>query len=186
MRVEIIKNFITEEVAEVLNTFTLSSINKGVFKDGVISRQFNPPGSQMVTRFSPEIVFPNEAFNIQNKLKTLLSLSDTDLHTFAHHTSIVVNCSFAPARVIKHIDPKQNGLSLLRCNILSSAPEAGGLLHVEDTPITQPELSVYFCLVSDYHHYVTPVEGDKPRILWQFGFNVDKEAWESGQIKVQQ
>jgi hypothetical protein len=184
MRVEVIKNFITQAEAAVLNNFTLDGVNRGVFKDGIVSRQFNPPGSQMVTRFSPEIVFPKEALNIQNRLKTLLNLGDTDIYTFAHHTGIVVNCSFAPARVIKHIDPKQNGLSLLRCNILSSASKAGGVMHVEDEPVINPELSVYFCLVSDYHHYVTPVEGDKPRILWQFGFNVNKDAWESGQIKV--
>jgi hypothetical protein len=139
----------------------------------------------MVTRFSPEIVFPKTALDIQNRLKTLLSLQDKDIHTLSHDTSIIVNCSFAPARVIKHRDGGQYGLSLLRCNVLSSAPEAGGLLHVEDTPIEQNELSVYFCLVTDYYHYVTAVEGNKPRILWQFGFNVEKEAWESGQIKVQ-
>jgi hypothetical protein len=186
MRIEVVKNFITVEEAEVLNTFTLDGVKKGVFKNGIISRELNPFNAQMVTRFTPEIVFPKEALNIQNRLKTLLGLGDTDIHTFGHHTSIIVNCSFAPARVIKHMDPKQNGLSLLRCNILSSAPKAGGLLHVEDEPVIQPELSIYFCLVSDYYHYVTAVEGDKPRILWQFGFNVSKEAWESGQIKVQQ
>jgi hypothetical protein len=185
MRVEILENFVTKEDAAVLNEFTLNGIREGSFTEGVASKHLNPPNVQMVTRFSPKTVFPKVALDIQNKLKVLLGLEDKDIHTFFHPTSIVVNCSFAPARVFRHKDHKQNDLSLLRCNVLSSAPEAGGVLHVEDKPIEQPELSVYFCLVTDYYHYVTAVEGDKPRILWQFGFNVDKEAWESGQIKVQ-
>lgn len=185
MRVEVLENFISAEEASVLNKFTLDGIASGDFKEGVTSKHLNPPNVQMVTRFSPEIVFPRTALDIQDKLKVLLGLKDSDVYTFFHPTSIIVNCSFAPARVFRHKDHKQNGLSLLRCNVLSSAPEAGGVLHVEDVPVEQPELSVYFCLVTDYYHHVTAVEGNKPRILWQFGFNVEKDAWESGQIKVQ-
>jgi hypothetical protein len=185
MRVELLENFVTKEDAAVLNEFTLNGVREGNFSEGLTSAHINPPKSQMVTRFNPSIVFPKTALSIQDKLKYRLGLSDKDIHTLFHPTSIIVNCSFEHAGVVRHIDNKQHDLSLLRCNLLSSAPEGGGLLYINDLPFTQPELSVYCCLVSDYYHHVTTVKGTKPRILWQFGFNVEKEAWESGQIKVQ-
>lgn len=184
MRVELLENFITKEEAEVLNLFTINGVINKTFSEGICSKHLNPPNTQMVTRFDTTIKFPLVAMDILERLKLLLKLENKDIHTLFSPSSIVVNCSFEPARVVKHIDSKQNGLSLLRCNVLSSAPEEGGLLHVDDVPIPQNELSVYFCLVTDHYHHVSAVKGKKPRILWQYGFNVDTDDWNSGKIKV--
>lgn len=184
MRVEIVDNFISSAEAEELNLFTINGVINKTFLNGKMSSHLNPLGAQMVTRFTPQIVFPETALNIQNRLKKLLDLNDNDIYTLGHPLGIVVNCSFRPAKVVRHKDTKQNGFSLLRCNVLSSAPESGGVLHVDDIPFQQKELSVYFCLVTDHYHYVTEVEGVKPRILWQYGFNVFTDDWNSGKIKV--
>jgi hypothetical protein len=74
-------------------------------------------------------------------------------------------------------------LSLLRCTVVSSEPISGGDLVVEDTVFKVPELGIYFCLVSEHEHYLTEVQGDKPRIIWQFGFNVPAEDWNNFKIK---
>jgi hypothetical protein len=56
---------------------------------------------------------------------------------------------------------------------------------VEDAEFNVPELGIYFCLVSEHTHSVTKVEGSKPRIVWQFGFNVNADDWNLEKIKVQ-
>lgn len=185
MRVEIIPEFISAEEAVALNSFTLERISSGVFSEGMTSKHLNPVNTQMVSRFNPGIKFPELALRIQDRLCNRLNLNKSDIHTLFHPTGIVVNCSFNGAQVIPHKDPTQNGKSLLRCNLISSATEVGGDLVVEQQTFKIPELGVYFCLVSEHEHAVTKVESDKPRIVWQFGFNVQADDWNSGKIKVQ-
>lgn len=183
MRVEVVPEFISAKEAEVLNSFTLEQINSGIFSEGMTSKHLNPPNSQMVSRFNPKIIFPEVALHVQNRLQAMLGLDKNDIHTLFHPTGIIVNCSFKGAQVIPHKDPIQNGKSLLRCNLISSAADAGGDLVVEQQTFKIPELGVYFCLVSEHEHAVTKIDGDKPRIIWQFGFNVDAGDWNNGTIK---
>jgi hypothetical protein len=44
---------------------------------------------------------------------------------------------------------------------------------------------MYFCLASEHEHWVTKIEGNQPRIIWQFGFNVNKDDWNGGKITLQ-
>lgn len=184
MRIEVVPEFISAEEAAVLNSFTLEQINSGIFSEGMSSKHINPPNSQMVSRFNPNVRFPEVAFRIQDRLQEALDLDKNDVHTLFHATGIIVNCSFKGAQVIPHTDPTQGNKSLLRCNLISSAADAGGDLVVEEQTFKVPELGIYFCLVSEHEHSVTKIEGDKPRIIWQFGFNVDAEAWNNGSIKL--
>lgn len=184
MRIEILPNFISADEANILNNFVLENIKKGNFSEGKTSRCENPPMAQMVSRFNPEIEFPKIVLDLQEKIINLLNLKQTDIHTKFHPTGVVVNCSFKGAKVVPHKDPTQGNLSLLRCNIISSASELGGDLIVENRQFNVPELGIYFCLVSEHEHQITRVEGYTPRIVWQFGFNVNAEDWNSGKIKV--
>jgi hypothetical protein len=182
MRLEILPEFISAEEAAVLNNFVSDQISLGKFSEGMSSKHLNPENSQMVSRFNPNIVFPELVLDIQQRLCKLLELEAKDIHTLFHPTGVVVNCSFDGAQVIPHKDPTQDGKSLLRCNVISSSPTAGGDLLVEGQKIEVPELGIYFCLVSEQEHAVTKISSSKPRIVWQFGFNVDKNEWNNGKI----
>lgn len=186
MRVEVLPNFISTGEAAVLNNFALESVSKGSFSEGVTSKLVNPPGTQMISRFNCHIKFPELALQLQKKLCISLGLTENYIHRMFHPTGIVVNCTFNGAQVVPHKDPSHDSLSLLRCNLISSKAESGGVLVVEDAKFDVPELGVYFCLVSEHTHSVTKVEGNKPRIIWQFGFDVLADDWNSGKIKVQQ
>ena len=189
MRLESIANFITPEEADELNRFTIGAILSKKFVDGKTSKYLNANGLHMVSRFTPSIEFPELALQLQNKVCKILNLGPEHIHRMFHPTGIVVNCTYKGGKLLEHTDPKDPDKptkSLLRCNLLSSASLAGGDLMVEGTKVDVPELSVYFCLVSDHIHSITTVEGNKPRIVWQFGFDVDAEDWNSGKIKVQQ
>lgn len=175
MLVKIIPNFIMQEEAAILNDYTFNSINENKFECGRTSFNGN---KHLVSRFNKNLVFPEVAMQIKNRVQKLLRLENNDTNTLWNKSGIVVNCSFNGAKVIPHKDVRQGNKSLLRCNILSSAADKGGVLTVENEEFKLDALSMYLCLVSEYTHSVSTIEGNSPRILWQFGFNVDQKDWE--------
>lgn len=176
MRATLVKNFITQEEAIALNMFVLNSVAKNEFSYGTAS--FN--GSKhLVSRFNKELEFPKLAMQIKDRIQQRLKLEDKDTHTLWNKSGIIVSCSFNGSEVVPHKDVKQYDKSLLRCNVLSSAAEKGGVLTVEGKEFELDALSMYLCLVSEYTHSVSKIEGETPRILWQFGFNVDQKDWEN-------
>jgi hypothetical protein len=177
MALQIYKNFITKKEVELLNTFALDSINKGKFKNGALSGKVNPPNSQMVSRFSPELIFPEKALNIQKTIQTKFKLSDNLINKDFNKFGIIVNVSFKNAQVLKHKDLNLHGFSALRCNIVTSQPKDGGVLHVNDKPVILDSGDLYTCLFSEHEHYVTKNNSNNPRIVWQFAFHVKKEDW---------
>lgn len=178
MRLDIFKKFITQEEADELNSFTLNSIKQGRFKEGSTSKHLNPSGSHLVYRNSTGLVLPKLAFKLKDKIMNQFGLSKKDtFERFSSH-GIVINCSFKNAQLAKHKDLSiGDNQSLLRCNVITSQPDKGGLLFVEDTLVDVKDTDMYTCLVSEHEHYSTINEDEKPRIVWQFGFNVDKNIW---------
>jgi len=176
MNVKVINNFVSQEEAVALNTFTLNAIKGNKFSSGRASFNGN---KHLVSRFNKELEFPEIALQIKNRVQKLLGLPEETTNTVWNKSGIVVNCSFDGAEIAPHRDVKQGDKSLLRCNILSSAAEKGGVLTVENEEFKLDALSMYLCLVSECTHSVSKIEGSSPRILWQFGFNVDKKDWES-------
>jgi hypothetical protein len=179
MRLDIFKKFITQEEADELNSFTLNAIKQGKFKDGTTSKHLNPSGSHLVSRSSNDLVLPKLAFTVKNRIMQQFGLLEKDtFRRFSSH-GIVVNCSFKNAQLAKHKDLSiGDNQSLLRCNVITSQPNKGGLLFVEDTLVDTKDTDMYTCLVSEHEHYSTINEDEKPRIVWQFGFNIDKNIWE--------
>jgi hypothetical protein len=176
--VKVIPNFITKNEALVLNAFVLESVANKQFSNGMASYGLNKDGVHVVSRFNKNLEFPETAFLIKKRIQNLLVLDDKDTNTNWNISGIVVNCSFNEAQVVPHKDARPNNKSLLRCNVLSSAAEKGGVLTVEEKEFKLNVLSMYLCLVSEYTHSVSKIEGNSPRILWQFGFNVDQKDWE--------
>jgi hypothetical protein len=87
--------------------------------------------------------------------------------------------------VYKHKDPKSiDGLATLRCNILTQAADAGGILYIEGQQVDVKEGDLHCYLVSEHEHWATEVEGSTPRIMWMFGAHVEANDWNSEKIKV--
>lgn len=181
MRLDIFNGFVTKEEADSLNTFVLEAIKAGKFTEGFSSKHLNPDGVHVVSRFNRQLVLPELAFTIKHRIMEALDLTINDTCTkFASH-GVVINCSFKHGQLVAHKDARQfEDKALLRCNIVTSQPNKGGELHVNNDFINLKDMDMYTCLVSEYEHYATINEDDKPRIVWQFGFNVDKSVWEKG------
>jgi hypothetical protein len=177
MRIDLKNNFISAEDICALNLFTLSAIDKGLFEDGRASKHLNPEGAHLVSRFNKTISFPQIAFSVREKIMKCYGLSETDVFKMHNSSGIVVNCTFKGGQLWNHVDASNKPLALLRCNIVTSQPNKGGIFHVENAPLQLKDGDMYACLVSEHLHKATVNEDDKPRIVWQFGFNVCPDKW---------
>lgn len=183
MQVTVIKNFITQEEAIALNTFVFNSIAENKFSYSKIAPD---GGKNLLSRFNRKLKFPETAMQIKSRIQKLLELEDKDTYTLWNKSGIAVSHSLNGPEIVPHKDVRQHNKSLLRCNVLSSASEKGGVLTVDGKEFELEALSMYLCLVSEYTHSVSKTEGKTPRILWQFGFKIDQKDWENKKIKVQE
>lgn len=184
MRIELIKNFVTNEEAQALNQFTLDCVKNGLFEDGRASKHLNEPGAHMVSRFNKELNYPDTAYQVKQRIMDVFGFLDQDVYKMFNDSGIAVNCSFKGGQLWEHVDAREHNKALLRCTVVTSQPQNSGIFHVEGQPVQLHNCDLYACLVSEHRHYCTKNEEDIPRIVWQFGFNVDVIDWNSGKIEV--
>jgi hypothetical protein len=179
MYLQILKNFLTVEECDELNKFTFNAIKNGLFSEGLNSKTINPKDTQLVSRFNKEIVFPDLPKQIMIRLQNQFNLKNDDVCKTFHKDGIIVNVSYKNAGVIEHKDDiyKENTFGL-RCNIVTSVPDIGGILHVDKAPINLKKGDLYLLNASEHFHYVSKNESNTPRILWQFTFDAPNELKE--------
>ena len=88
---------------------------------------------------------------------------------------VVVSCTFPGGDVYPHKDPMEGDLHVLRCNVMTQAADAGAELFIGGEKIELGVGDLHCYLPSDVEHYVTPAEGNTPRIMWMFGYQISKE-----------
>jgi hypothetical protein len=87
----------------------------------------------------------------------------------------VVSYTLSGGDVYKHTDPMEGNLHVLRCNVMTQAADAGAELFIGGEKIDVGVGDLHCYLPSDVEHYVTTAEGDTPRIMWMFGYQISKE-----------
>jgi hypothetical protein len=179
-RIDIEKQFVTIEEANILNNFVLNSIQNGLFENGKASKYLNADGVHMVSRFNKNLEFPQIAFDIRKRIMNKYGFQEKDVFKNFNDSGIVVNCTFKNGQLWNHIDSSNNPYALLRCNVVTSQPSKGGIFHVDNKPLSINDGDMYACLVSEHNHKATINEDEKPRIVWQFGFNVYANKWNKG------
>jgi hypothetical protein len=91
---------------------------------------------------------------------------------------VVVSCTFPNGDVYKHKDPmEENGCHVLRCNIMTRKADEGAELFIDDQKIDIGVGDLHCYLPSDMYHYVTPVQGNTSRVMWMFGYQIQKSKW---------
>jgi hypothetical protein len=179
-RIEVIKNFATADECAELNSWTQAGVENKWLDDG-ISRGLDGYKKRLTSRmYGDRSAIPDVAKRIQNRICQHFGLKDFDVASNSGgDNGVVVSCTFKGGDVYPHIDPKYHDtLSTLRCNLLTSAADNGCDLYIdnEKTEFSEGDLVCY--LVSEWAHNVTENLADKPRILWMFGWYVQKEDWE--------
>jgi hypothetical protein len=178
MNVVRVRDFITEEEAQVLTDWVLQNHHESYFLNA------NMGGTRKTTRFSLEANFnyPDEVIAIRQRVASLLSISEAENIKVRPPFKDGVVASYAPPgdTCFEHKDPEWvAGFHTLHCNVLSQAPEGGGVVIIEGEPHEMRERELFCYLVSRDRHEITEVLGSKARCMWVFGFCITDDDWES-------
>lgn len=186
MRLEIVRGFLSEDECSALNEWTmLAARNKWI--DVGLSR-----GAATTTRltsraYGHRFVYPEIVREVDLRIRALLGIEDAPEVLGHGRSGIVVSCTFDGGDTYEHQDPRSvEGLATFRCNVLTQAPRAGGILHLEGEPVDLSVGDLHCYLASEHRHFVSPTVGDVPRILWMFGAHIPAEDWNSGKIQAKE
>jgi len=173
-----IENFISKEDSSILSNWTLKNSHKSFFKDA------NMKGNRKTTRYSTDedFLYPPEALNIRKKIVDVLNLQENEENKIYPPFKDGIVASFAENNdtCFLHKDPIWvEGYETLHCNIITQAPEKGGELVINNHKYIMKEKELFCYLVSKSSHEVLKIESIRPRLMWVFGFCVNKKQWKN-------
>jgi len=182
VRVEIVKNFLSLKDCSLLNQWALLGVEKGWLSTGITSGGYT--NMRLTSRlYGGLFTTPVEVLQISERIRQFCGVSQYPLIHGHGRDGVVVSYTKPGGDVYRHCDPKStDGTSTLRCNVMTQDADAGGDLYIggEKTDVSVGDLHCY--LVSEHEHWVEPVQGNTPRIMWMFGAHVPAEDWDSGKI----
>jgi hypothetical protein len=180
MRIEVVRNFLTSAECNQLTALTEYGKTNNLLTLGAKTEV------RYTSRLDPDLYqYPQSVIDISNRVRAYCGVSNYPLIFEQGRNGIVTNYTPPTGDVSVHTDSRSpDGLAALRCNVVTRQADLGGVLFIggQEVPLAAGDLHCY--LVSEYEHYVTPVEGNTVRVNWIFGAYVPAEAWESGQIVV--
>ena len=167
-------NFISQETKNELNRWTIQNYEKSFFHDANMGVE----RTRLTTRYHKncsDIIFPNAAIEIQNKLQDILKSNGKSFIVCPNYCHGIVNgIGFEGGDIYEHIDPiyKQNTFTL-HCNIISQKSIEGGTTYIDGKKYETNETDLLMYPVSQIRHFVDKIVGNIPRILWVFGFCIE-------------
>lgn len=188
MRLERHKNFLSPEECLALNAW----VDEGVenkWLDAGVSRTddgYCRYDKRVTSRmYGDRFTYPQIVLDISDRIRNFCGVASYELIEGHGKNGVVVSCTFSGGDVYLHQDPPtKNGLSALRCNVMTRAADGGGQLYVDNKHIDIEVGELHCYLASDFQHCVTEVQGSTSRVLWMFGAAVSYENWENGDIKL--
>ena len=168
-----IPNFYDNNTKKLLNNWTkVNSINENYFEES----GNNPFSTSYTTRFKKNVVFPDVAYNLQQKIIDYFKWSDYKLR-YGH--GIINTICYPRCEVFEHIDGKIiEGYTTYHCNIVTCAPESGGNTIIEGKVYKIAENDLLCYAVSRLKHSVNLITGSRLRIVWIFGFHLPDNLFE--------
>jgi len=123
------------------------------------------------TRFSDKVVYPELAFIIQKRIKEFLGITSNLYPNYPF--GMVATYGHAGDECGLHKDPVwyENHFTF-HCVLLLSKPEHGGVPIIGDIQYPMEEGDGLCYPVSEIPHGTNKMTGDKPRILWIFGYSI--------------
>lgn len=176
----LVRGFLSQDEIYALNSFVDQGVTLGYLDKGLSRGRFGYD-SRLTTRlYGDRFVYPDIVHSVFSRITDRLRLHDLKKSVAGGgRDGVVVSCTYPGGDVYAHSDPKEDDgrLDVLRCNILTRAADSGGVLQVGGVPITLEAGDLHCYLASDVVHSVSVVEGDTPRILWMFGYQISKSDW---------
>ena len=165
----ILKKFVPDRIIKVLNCWCLNNYKNDFFLDA----NMGTIGTRLSTRYSvtKTFYFPKEAYELKEKIKKELKLENTKIPSY--RDGIVCGIGFEGGDISLHTDPiYHEGTSTWHCNVITQKSNFGGITVINGREYDVNSNDVLVYKVSSWPHSVTTIEGDKPRILWVFGYCV--------------
>lgn len=166
MDTQIIKNIVSEkEIKKLVDWISLN-------KDTSLFRWSGHPGTRRrTTRFSLDVDYPDISYKIRDRIKSQLGIKSDYYPDYPD--GMVASYGYARDECSFHKDPIwfENHITY-HCVVLLSAPESGGIPIIGDVEYPLEEGDGVYYPVSEIIHGTTKLIGNKPRILWIFGFSI--------------
>lgn len=179
--VTIIPDFITPQECDVLNCWTENAVKQHWLDCGVTAG-----GIKYSSRFTTRMYadrfdqYDPLAYKIRDRISQALNIQHLPISiSGGGKHGVVVSYTLPGGDVYLHSDPKEGKLEVLRCNIITQTAESGAQLTVANKQYDLNGGDLHCYLASKYSHQVSQVQGNNPRILWMFGFQVSSSDWEN-------
>jgi hypothetical protein len=178
------KNFLSPEECNVLNAW----VDQGVAEkwlDAGISRKsgWEYTGRVTTRNYGDRFEYPAEVHQTFQRITDLLGLHAVPKSVVGGgRDGVVVSCTFPGGDVYPHTDPMEGNVHVLRCNVMTRAADAGAELFIGGNKIDIGVGDLHCYLPSNVEHYVTTAEGNTPRVMWMFGYQMSEEDF--SQLKV--
>lgn len=167
--IKILPNFVSNQECNILSNWILQ--NHHSFVDARME------GIRKTTRYlTTGIQFPKAALEIREKVRKTLQLEDMVRPPFIN--GMVASYAEPGDTCYTHKDPEWvKDHHTLHCNVIVQKPQSGGNVVIEGKEYDLPEGDLICYYVSNLNHGVTEVLGNTPRLMWIFGFCVEKENY---------
>jgi len=173
-KVLIVKNFISQDVCNILNNWVDEGV-KNKWLDFGVNRgsDWNYKKRFTTRNYTDRFDYPETAYTTFNKITKHFGYENLFKSVRGGgKDGVVVSCTFPGGDVYLHKDPKEGNFDVLRCNILTRAADNGGILYVDGEQIDIDVGDLHCYVASAFPHYVTEVQGSTSRVLWMFGYQV--------------
>jgi len=136
-------------------------------------------GRRVTTRYTNSDVFefPSVAYEVRERVAQELGFNGAALPYFKD--GMVASYALPGDDCYEHLDPRwHNGLFTVHCNVIVLSPEQGGELLACGKTYEMPQGKFICYPVSELAHATSLIVGNKPRLMWVFGFCVTPQAFD--------
>lgn len=185
MKVFMVKGFANQDTCDQLNAWVDMGVQNQWLGGGINKNSNWDYQKRLTTRnYGDRFEYPAKVYEVFDSITKSLKLQDLPKSVAGKgKDGVVVSCTYPGGDVYSHTDPMEGvNLHVLRCNIVTRKPDAGGKLFIGGQQIDIEVGDLHCYLASAVPHYVTTVEGGTSRVLWMFGYQATPERF--AQIKV--
>jgi len=171
------RQFLDLATCEALNAWVNDGVDKKWLDVGMSRGSGWAYKDRLTTRnYGGRFEYPELVHQVFERITASLGLHGTPKSVYGGgRDGVVVSYTLPGGDVYPHKDPTEGDLHVLRCNVMTQAADAGAELFIGGEKIDIGVGDLHCYLPSDVEHYVTPAEGNTPRIMWMFGYQISKE-----------
>lgn len=176
-----IRNFLNKEQCTQLNDWVNIGV-KNKWLDLSINKQssWTYTGRLTTRNYAHRFNYPEIVYEVFEKITNTLKIKHLKKSVVGGgKDGVVVSYTLPGGDVYAHKDPMENDRHVLRCNVMTQSAEDGAELFIGGEKINIEVGDLHCYLPSNIEHYVTEAKGNRPRIMWMFGYQCSLDEFGS-------